>query len=112
MKKLKTKDLFAAGRMLSKIDAKETIRSAAQNSDSAEDIWNNGFDLVFSLYEKASKVGAEESVYEFLSSPFEMSVEEIKELDLSVFLGTVKEFVEINKEELIPFFKSAGKSTK
>lgn len=112
MRKLITSDLFTAGRMMAQIGAKDIIENAAKNAQKMEDVWENGFDLMWSLFEKASTKGSEDAIYTFLAGPFEMEREEIKGMNLVNFFETVKEFAELNKDDLVPFFKLAEKSTK
>lgn len=111
MRKLKTADIFTAGRMLREIEAKEIIQKAAKDANDMKDVWQNGFDLIWSLFEKASSKGAEEAIYTFLAGPLEKTTAEIKDLDLVDFFNVMKEFVEYNKEDLVPFFKLVGNST-
>lgn len=112
MRKLITSDIFSAGRMMAQIGAKDIIENAAKNAQKVEDVWENGFDLMWSLFEKASTKGSEDAIYTFLAGPMEKSKDEIKNMDLVLFFGAIKEFVDYNKEDLIPFFKLVEKSMK
>ena len=105
MKKLKTADLPAFSRCIKRIGIKDEIRTLAENADQVSDIWGFGFDLVWKLFDMATEKQGEQEIYAFLARPFEMTPEEVAEMDLSDFFAAVKQLAEENN--LTAFFKSA-----
>lgn len=110
MRKLKTSDIPAFCRCLKRLGAKERIQSLAKESDSVKDIWDKGFDLVWSLFDVATEADGENAIYGFLAGPFEMDPAGVADLDLDVLFASLKQLAEEN--DLIRFFKFAAASMK
>lgn len=110
MRKLKTADLFTGARMLKKLGLKEQAKQIAAQADKVQDIWAMGFDFVWAIFDAATDKGGEKLLYEFLAGPFEMTPEEVGELDLSDMIDRLKQLAEEN--DLLPFFKNAAKLTR
>ena len=106
MRKLQTKDIFAFCRCIKSIGIKDEINKLCKDADNINDIWDKGFELVYSIFEAASEKKSEASIYEFLSGPFEMPVEDIQEMELDKFFDLVKQLAAENN--LVNFFKNAS----
>lgn len=107
MRKLKTPDIFNGARMLKKLGLKEQAKQIAAQADDIQDIWAMGFDFVWSIFDAATDNDGEHLLYEFLAGPFEMTPEEVENLDFPDMLDKLKQLAEENN--LLPFFKSAVK---
>lgn len=94
MRKLKSSDLFAFARCIKNIGIKEEIQKVAKESNTVGDIWEKGFDLIYSLFEKAIEKKSEGFIYEFLSGPFEMTSEEVENMDLLEMMEGVSQLAD------------------
>lgn len=110
MRKLKTTDVPALSRCLKKLGLKEQFRDIALKADSMADVWDYGFDLVWNLFDVATETPGEQAVYEFLAGPFEMTPEQVADLDLDVLIENLKKLVEENN--LRNFFNIAARLMK
>jgi hypothetical protein len=81
MRKLKTTDLFAFARCIRNIGIKDEIQKIAMEANEVKDIASRGFEYFYILFEKAVDKNSEEHIYEFLSGPFEMTPEQIANMD-------------------------------
>lgn len=106
MRKLKTTDIPAFCRCLKAIGIKDQIQQIANDADSIKDAWGLGFDLVWNIFDVATELAGERHLYTFLAGPFEMTAEQVADMDLSDFLSAIKQLSEEN--DLVTFFKSAG----
>lgn len=110
MRKLKTSDVPALSRCLKKLGVKEQFRDLALKADSMADVWSNGFDLVWNLFDTATEQAGERAIYEFLAGPFEMTPEQVADLDLDVLIGMLRNLVTENN--LGTFFGIAARLMK
>jgi hypothetical protein len=110
MRKLKTADIPVFCRCVKRLGMKDKIREIAQAADTVQDIWSFGFDFVWDLFDIATEKEGENALYEFLSGPFEMTPEEVRDLDLDVLIPKVQQLVQENN--LAGFFKFAAASMK
>lgn len=110
MRKLKTRDVPAFCRCLKKLGLKDKIREVAKKANSIGDIWDGGFDFIWDLFDVATELDGEAVIYEFLAGPFEMTAEEVADLDFDVLGANIKQLAAEN--DLASFFKSAAKSMK
>ena len=108
MRNLGNEDIFAIGRILSKANLKEEIKKVAIGNE--KDVEALGFDLLFTILISCSDRAVEAEIYEFLSSIFEMEVEEVKKLDPIKTFEMIKEVADWGKWK--SFFSLAAKSTK
>lgn len=108
MRKLKTADIPAFCRGIKKLGLKDQIKDIAQKANTAQDVWDFGFDFVWQLFDIATEKHGEAVIYEFLSGPFEMTPEQVGDLDLDVLMANLKQMAEENN--LLGFFKSAAAS--
>lgn len=110
MRKLVTADVFSLCRCLKKIGVKDQFRTIAQEADTAADVWDKGFDLIWGLFDVATEANGEQEVYNFLSGPFEMAPEEVQQLPLDELLDNMRQLVTENNLGI--FFKSAARLMK
>ena len=110
MRKLKTSDVLAFCRCLKKFGVKEKIQNIAKDADSAKDVWDKGFDMMWSIFDLATEAEGENILYEFLAGPFEMSAQEVADLELDTLFDNLKQLAAENN--LTVFFKSAARSMK
>lgn len=110
MRKLKTRDVPALCRCLKKLGLQEQFRKLASEADNAQDVFDKGFDLLWGLFDAATEETGEQPLYDFLADPFEMTAEEVADLDLDILLDNLKQMAEENN--LLVFFKSAAKLMK
>ena len=110
MRKLKTRDIPALCRCLKKLGVKESFQKIAQESDTVAEAWDKGFDLIWDVFDSATEESGESVLYEFIAGPFEMTPEEVADLDFDEFSDLLKQLAQDNN--LKAFFKSAAKSMK
>lgn len=108
MRKLKTIDIPALCRSLKKLGLKEEFKKIAQEANGMKDVWEKGFDLIWQLFDTATETNGEGVIYEFLAGPFEMTPEEVADLDLDILIENCQTLARENN--LGAFFKSAAKS--
>lgn len=110
MRKLKTSDIPAFCRCLKKIGFKEKIQAVAKEADNTKDVWDKGFDMLWNIFDLATEVEGETALYEFLAGPFEMSAQDVADLDFELLFNNLKQLADENN--LTGFFKSAAKLMK
>lgn len=110
MRKLETADIFTACRCLKAIGLKEKVRERAQAANDTTDMWGSGFDFLWDIFDAATESGGEAQVYEFLSGPFEIAPDEIREMPPAVLFDSLKTLAEEN--DLLRFFNFAARSMK
>ena len=110
MRKLKTSDIPSLCRGLKKLGLKEEMKQIAQDANEMKDVWDKGFDLIWQLFDTATETNGESVIYEFLAGPFEMTPEEVADLDLDILIENCKQLAQENN--LGAFFKSAAKLMK
>lgn len=106
MRKLKTSDIPVLCRCVKRLGLKDKIREIAQAADNIQDVWGFGFDFIWDLFDIATEKAGEDAIYEFLAGPFEMTPDEVRNLDLDVLMDNVQQLVQENN--LASFFKSAA----
>ena len=110
MRKLKTSDIPVLCRCVKKLGLKDQIRDIAQKANSAKDVWALGFDFIWNLFDIATEQTGENCLYEFLAGPFEMTPEEVRDLDIEILLENLQRLATENN--LGAFFKFAAASMK
>lgn len=110
MRKLKTSDIPVLCRCVKKLGLKEEIKAVAQKANTATDVWSFGFDFIWNLFDIATEQAGEACLYEFLAGPFEMTPEEVRDLDMEILLENLQKLVQENN--LAVFFKFAAASMK
>lgn len=110
MRKLKTRDVPAFCRCLKRMGAKDKFKEIAMESNTLKDVETRGFDLIWDLFDLATEQEGEVYIYEFLAGPFEMSTDEVSDLDIDVLINNIKHM--ITENNLVAFFKFAAASLK
>ncbi len=120
MRKLKTGEIFKAVRIIKQLNLKDSIKELAPSFEliakakAIEDDTEKGklttsigfniSDVIFNVICECGDEKAEAYIYDFLSGPFEMETNEVKELDIDVLIENIKEMAQINDFET--FFNS------
>lgn len=110
MRKLKTSDIPAFCRVIKKLGIKEKFQAVAKEADTMADVWDKGFDLVWDIFDAATEHEGEKILYSFLAGPFELTPQEVADLDIEKLFANLQKLAEENN--LIGFFKSAAKLMK
>lgn len=110
MRKLKTRDIPVFCRCLKKLGIKDRLQNIAQEANNTADAFSKGFNLIYDIFDTLTEEAGESVLYEFLAGPFEMTPEEVADLDFDVFGDLLKQLARDNN--LTAFFKSAAKSMK
>lgn len=107
MRKLKTTDIPAFCRGIKQLGLKDEFKRIAMEANKVQDVWDFGFDIIWKLFDIATEREGEVVIYEFLAGPFEMTTQEVADLDLDVLIANCKQLAAENN--LGAFFKSAAK---
>ena len=110
MRKMKTTDIPALSRCLKKLGLKEQFKELALKSNTVKDMWVDGFDFVWNLFDAATEKSGEAALYEFLAGPFEMTPQQVADLDLDVLIEHIQRLVKENN--LVTFFNAAARLMK
>ena len=110
MRKLKTSDIPSFCRCLKKLGVREQFRAIAAEANTAKEVWDRGFDLVWGIFDAATEAPGENALYDFLAGPFETTSKGVADMDLGDLLAGIQEL--LNDENLMVFFKFAAASMK
>ncbi len=80
MRKLQASDIFSFCRLLKVLNLKEELKQMAKNATGA-DAWDTGFEVIYTVFEKATLEKSEQAVYAFLAGIFELDIKEIAQMD-------------------------------
>lgn len=105
MRKLKTSDIFAFSRCLKVIGIKDEFKKIAENGVNYKDAQSAGIDVIYNLFDIATEKKAEKELYKFLALPFEMSADEVENLEIDDLIEGIKQLGDINT--LKTFFNGA-----
>lgn len=111
MRQLKSTDLFAALRVVKAVGVKEEMKEFAQHladgKISAKTQREIGVELMLGLLANCGTEEAETAFFKFLSGPLEITVADLRDMDLDVFADKIKEFVaSVDVEHWKAFFSS------
>ena len=91
MRKLQTKDIFSALRLIQKANLKEELKPlivlAAEGKANVEDI---GIEGVITVIEIFASQKSESAIYEFLAGPFETDAENVEQMDLTELMEGIE----------------------
>ena len=110
MRKLKTSDIPSFCRCLKKLGVKDQFKAIASEAESARDAWARGFDLIWGIFDAATEQSGETALYDFLAGPFEVSSQEVADMDLGDLFAGIQKLME--DENLVTFFKFAAQLMK
>lgn len=99
MRDLQAKDIFAFARVVSAIGLKEEIRDIAMKANKLTDLTKEelGFDLIFSVFEKAVTQKTESAFFSFMANIFEMDEAEVAAMDPVDFIDKAMEAADLEK---------------
>lgn len=105
MRSLQAQDIFAFGRVISAIGIKDEIKDIAMKANKLTDLTKEelGFDLIFSIFEKAVTQKTESAFFSFMAGIFEMDEAEVKAMDPIDFINMAMEAADLEKWKA--FFK-------
>ena len=108
MRKLVTTDVFRACRIVTKSGLKEKllplIKRIGENEMTVEDVGING---ILTVLEVVTDEGCERLIYDWLAGPFEMTAQEVANLELDAFIASLTQLSEEN--DLKNFFTALFK---
>lgn len=110
MRKLKTSDIFTFARCLRDIGIKDEIKQIAIEANNVGDIAEKGFDYFYILFEKVTENNSEQAIYEFLSGIFEMTPDEVANMDPIEWLDNMTKIADIKAWKT--FFTTAARLMK
>lgn len=112
MRKLQTKDIFQALRLVKKSNLKEELKPVLEKAATPGiDIQDIGIDGIMTVMEALVEKKSEEALYEFFSGPFEMEPKDIAEMSLEELVRNMERLAEENNLKVF-FTRLAGLTTK
>lgn len=96
MRKLKAEDLFAALRVVKAVGVKDEVvalASAMKEKTDKKTQEQVGTELILGVLANCGDEAAEMAFYKFLSGPTEVSVPDLRKMDLMEFAELIKELV-------------------
>lgn len=106
MRNLQTRDVFAAVRLVKKINARDVLADMTKETEGKTQK-EVGFDVIYELIMRCAEKGVEEAFYDFISGPLEVSAKEVATMD---FKEMVEKLYEIaDPEEWSDFFGKVRK---
>lgn len=97
MRKLLTNDLFKFTRLIKAMGLKDELKKFATDVDKNQDVSAIGVDFLMIVLERVSDVETEKLVYEFLSGPFEMSADEVANMELFDMVEALTKVADVEK---------------
>lgn len=97
MRQLNTGDLFKAARLIRKMGIKEDLKKFAEGINADQKQEEVGIDLLILIFERATDESSEQLIYEFLSGPFEVTPDVVKEMELFTLVESLFEVADIEK---------------
>lgn len=94
--------------MIKRVGIKKQIENITKSIDKLSDIEAVGFDIMWQLFDAITEAQGEQEVYNFLAGPFQLTPQEVADLDLADFLDGLKLIAKENN--LVGFFKFAANS--
>ncbi len=106
MRNLQAKDIFAMSRLIMSLDLKDEFKKIVDKVDGKTDLNSIGYEMFFTVLGKCTDEKTENKVYEFLSGPLEIKVEEVAAMDIFDLSEKIMEVASIDKWKL--FFNKAS----
>lgn len=95
MRKLQTRDLFNAMRLIEKAGIKEEIKPIIRRAQRKEaDATEIGMEVIIKISQILIREESEKAFYDFLSGPLEMEAREVEEMNLEELVGNLKKVAE------------------
>lgn len=96
MRKLQTKDVFSAVRLIKKLKIKEDFKEMLEiHADENRTSTEIGSEILFLVMERAAEQESEEAVYSFLAGPLEKTEDEIASMELMELISAVEQCADI-----------------
>ena len=117
MRTLKSKDLFAALRVVREVGIKDEMRRMAELVNSGKigtkEQTEVGLELLMNILANCGTESAEKAFFAFLSSPMEIAPEELREMELEEFAEKMKELIQtVDVDHWRGFFHSLAELIK
>lgn len=109
MRKLQAADLFSFCRLIRDIDLKEEVKNIAKVYEK-ENAWDMGYELIYTIFEKAISKKTENAIYEFLSGIMEVERGAVAKMDPVELLEHILEIA--SPEKWKELFTQAAKLMK
>lgn len=94
MRKLQSRDIFSAARLISEIGIKDDFIALAEKAKTTGKI-DAGYDLLFVILERVTTSKAEKSFYEFLAGILETEPEEVAQMDPCLLMDKLLEVADV-----------------
>lgn len=109
MRKLITADAFALARFMKTAELKNELKPIFDKfkGDDNADVEEAGIEALLTLMDVVGEKKVEKAFYELLASPFEMTAQEVENLELEQLINNFVELVKNNS--LTSFFNLAGR---
>lgn len=97
MRKLNTGDVFAALRVVKKLDIQGKLKDIALEAEKNEkiDISKVGADVMEVILDRMCDEAAEKEIYRLLARPLEVAPDEVESMDLLEMLSKLKDIADI-----------------
>ena len=105
MRKIMTKDIFAAMRIIKKSGMKQRLIPLIEKA-AEKDVAEVGIEGILTVVEVVSETGSEKALYEVLAGPFEMTPQEVESMEMDKFTEMLTELGEQNN--IRNFFKAVS----
>ena len=97
MRKLKSTDIFKLARLCAEIGIKEEVKKVAMKANNMKEVEEQGFELMFSIFEKEVSKKGEKAIFSFFAEILEEDAKVLIEMDPIEFLDKVLEVADIDK---------------
>lgn len=98
MRALCARDLFSGMRLVMGLGIKDEVKRIGMSINKTSDLTEEmGFDLLFSILDKAISENGERQVFKFVSGLAEVPVEELEAMDPTDFLKIIIEIADVEK---------------
>lgn len=107
MRKLNTRDLFSAARLIKKLDIKNEAQEILINSNrEGKDNTEIGINLMFLIIDKVANQEVESEFYKFLAGPLELDEKEVGNINPIELFKNIKEIA--SGDEFKAFFENVA----
>lgn len=107
MRRLQTQDVFKALRIITATGLKEDLKEIVQENEGNETITKDvGVDIIFKILERVSGEKTEQAVYDFLSGPFEVTAEAVREMPVTDLMENIRKIEDVGSWKT--FFRSVS----
>lgn len=105
MRKIKTKDVFELGRIITGSGVKDELLAVYQSGSASPEVV--GWDVIFRILEVFTGKGMEGRLYAFIGQILEKPAEEVEDADLDVMMDDMMEIYKSN--DLKRFFDAVSR---